>query len=171
MTFARDGYGPNRAAPLRRKTLLVGCALGSSAISRHVPGGDLYIDAVAKVTAAVASQSGNRIVAFDWMQGEANSDAQAVYAASLDSVIAGWRATGITGASDAPWLIHGLGDDFLSANPANANVQLALIDTPNRNTRCIFVSSVGLPMVTPHFTAAAQRTMAASTWTAFNSAF
>lgn len=157
VAMMREIYGPE-VLGIRRKALLVGCALGSTAMTRWIPSGDLYADAVTKVNAAMACRAGNRMAGIFFQQGEADDGrTEAAYSADIDSMVAGFRGA-LTGGTNTPYLCGGLGDDFLAAHPSALPIQASIENAPNRIAHCAFVSAVGLAQVgNIHFTAAAQR--------------
>lgn len=108
------------STPTNRRVLLIPLAEGGTALvggstpkwAPGNPGGTRYENAITQtnlaITAAKAIYPNSRVVGAIWVQGEndaINNITQAVYAAALKSLIAGWRAR-ITGAADM-WFVMG----------------------------------------------------------------
>ncbi|MDN3278776.1 sialate O-acetylesterase [Frankia sp. RB7] len=148
-----NGYA---AANPGRKVLLVPVAFGGTTLctvthrwASGTPGDDLYENAIARaneaVAAAIALAPASAVVGIGWLQGESEvSIAQATYAAAMDALIAGFRSR-ITGASNAWFSVLSMTPDYISVSASNMTaIDAAHRDTPNRNTKCVFVPGIKL---------------------------
>ena len=101
MQFAREWI---KRVPLNRSVLLVPTAIGGSSMGNWQVGGGYHNDAVTLANAAITAAGANaRVVAFLWIQGEAEAvggGSQAGYEALFDPMVAHFRSA-ITGASSA----------------------------------------------------------------------
>jgi len=170
VTFARDYYVPNVGRPV----LLVGAAAGGTGFADHRwrVGDDLYLNAVARTNAAMASRVGNVFKGVLWHQGEEEALAgwtKAQHIAALDAMIAGFRAA-ITGASNARVVVGGMVPEWVAASATRQPVQDALSETPGRVANTGYADPTGLAGIAGneiHYSAASQRTLAGRYWTAY----
>lgn len=143
VTFAADYYVPNSLAAGRRVLLVPAGANGTSfASGRWIANtGDLWLNAVRLSNLAMA-RSGAVFKVIDWDQGESDAltggSAVTNYQARLDAALLGFRGS-ITGAANAPILVHGMSVDWIGSDPDRLAIQAILADTPNRIPRCAFV--------------------------------
>lgn len=165
------------SVPSNRQIVLVPTAQGATALSDGfwLDGGSGYESALTRANAAMAAGDGeNRLIAILWHQGERDVNLgvvdEAVHAANLDALIAGWRAQ-MTGADETtPFIV---GDLVQGWNVPNSNgVRAALANTPARTKYTAFVESTSLVDGGDglHFSAASQRTFGARYHTALASA-
>lgn len=168
--FAKDYIAAGKLAA-GRKILLVPCAQsGTGFVTGHwTPAGVRYTDMLSRTNAAVAGLPDAVVKGLLWHHGESDVGSSGTYAASLDTMIAGFRS-GVTGASNAKFVCGGLADAFVAANGTGATtVQAALSGVGGRVSGAAFASAAGLATSDgTHFTAAAQRTLGASYFTAYD---
>ena len=162
-----------------RKVLLVPTAQGGTPLTRVATptwkpsvAGSLYANAITQANGALASETGSKIVAILWLQGETDGDLAATgaaYQADLDALITGFRA-GITGATNVPVIMGQMVPDYLATGTRQQinNVQAA---TVTRLTNVAFVPSPAGATYHlgdgNHFNAAGQRKIAEDMFTAY----
>lgn len=135
--------------PAQRTVLLVPAAYGGTGFVWHNwnPGDEIYEDAVARLTAALAADPGNCVAAVLWHQGESDVVAgmsQQAYASAFDAMIRNLRSR-VPQARTAPLVVGEFTPEWIAANPASTAAVLgALRDAPNRIKRSAVASSAGL---------------------------
>ncbi|AKU94139.1 Phage protein [Labilithrix luteola] len=172
LSFAKAYYEASQPTP--RPILLVPTARGGSSFSAHQwnPGDPLFEDAVLRGNAAMATDPGNRFVAFLWHQGE-NDVGQydnATYSQALDAMIGAFRAR-VAGASSAPFILGQFCPDWSPDPAAKASISSAIDATPQRVPFTSVAPSAGLTSNAGdavHFDAPAQRTYGARYWQALD---
>lgn len=116
---------------------LVPAAFGGTTLDQWRPGGELYVDAVARTRAALGG--GARLAGILWLQGESETPQTAeTYVARFSQMAARLRAD--LNAGDVPIIVGELGR-FVSVADA-VNPQLARL--PSVIPKCGLVSSLGL---------------------------
>ena len=172
--------------PSNEGVLLVPCAQGSTFAMASTPlspdvtwhpsptGGRSnapYLDTIARANRMVAA--GHQLHTILWCQGESDAavagTTQASHAANMDAILGGLRSN-ITGATNTKMVIVDIGEFLnIATYVKKSEVKAAIADTPNRLTKCAFVSSVGMTDGgdSLHYNAASQRTLGAAAWTAF----
>ncbi len=145
LSFAKEVIAQSKATT---RILLVPAAMGGTGFSddRWGVGDDLYLNAIARANAALASVAKAEFAGFLWLQGEKdaqNSLAKATYISELDAMIAGMRAA-ITGATNAPFFAGEMVNSWAAGAPERIAIQEAIQDLPNRVNDCYLVSTAGL---------------------------
>lgn len=157
--------------PTNRKLLLVPIAVGSTALvgsswQSGNPGGSLYESAITQTNLAIAAAKAwypsSRFVGVIFAQGEADAlagQSQAVYAAALKAVIAGWRSR-ITDAANSWFVIGGMVPEYIAANSASYTpISLAHQQVAAETDRCGYVAGATGYAVGVHYSAPGVRVM------------
>lgn len=174
------GIGPGMAfakallatLPGNDTILLVPNAVGGTTLNTdwNPPSGTLYTQAISRTNAAITAAGASAVFkGFLWLQGESdamNNLASSTYQTKFDTLIAGMRA-GVTGATNSPFMVLGMVPEFVSGTAAA--IRAVHADTPSRVTRTAYAAgptgmNVGDNL---HYSGAGQRTLGASTYTAY----
>lgn len=181
-------FGKQLAAvrPANRTVLLVPAASGGTGFFRGnwLPNGDLYVDAVKRVNAALAQNpAGNCLAAILWHQGEDDVQSTLPYAEyqfRLDEMVRNFRAAVSGGqASDVPFVGGELSPEWTAPEPGRKPAINAIIQA--MPSRLAYVSVVrveglrsnltqGLSAGAVHFDAASQRELGLRYFAALSSA-
>ncbi len=159
MSFAKAYVAANPT----RKAVLVHCGYAGTGFSSSAPltwtigPGNLPAQCITKANAAIAETHG-LMRGFLWHQGESDFGSNNTYAGNLDGLIAHFRAS-ITGASQVPFVVGGLADEFAAEGGESGVIfQNIIADTPTRVAKAAFASAAGLPTQDgTHFSAPSQR--------------
>ncbi len=134
-------YAANNLA-VGRQVLLIPSAVASTGFTNNYwnPGNVGYNNAVTLSNIAMALP-GSRFIGVLWLQGEYEAVVSMTagdYARKMDAVVAGFRSQ-ITGASNSWFILGQMQPQFItSVSPQEDGVNVAHIDSPNRNTKCAF---------------------------------
>ncbi len=157
-----------RTSPINRDLLIVPAAIGGTGFSTNsitpTPAGysttatgtwrvggsgvNLYEFAIAQATAAVALNPNNRVVAFFWIQGEADGSlGYSQYTTYLLQMIDGLRSRILT-AQNAIFITGSILPEYVAANPSfMPAIQQALTDIPTQRFGCGHALDPGLGYV------------------------
>jgi len=143
-----------------RNVLLIPAASGATGFTsgEWVDGGAEHEYAISAANAAIALETGNKLVGVLWHQGESDAAlTEAAYAAHLDTLISLFR-TEITGATNIPFIV---GQVPSWSTFYGAGVDAALLATPARvaNTAVVLTSDLTHGGDSLHFNATSLRTL------------
>lgn len=171
--FVRTYYVPKYLGP-GRAVMIVPCGFGSTGFNdgNWRVGDPLYEATVARCNSAIALYPGNTFKGLFWMQGEndaSESVTQVAYKNYFVALAADFRSR-VTGATNCPIVVGGMVPGWVGSNATFQPVQNALIDMPNRVTKCAYADPASpsvLGSTAIHYTAADQRLFAGRFDTAY----